>query len=61
MIWGGINAVEPPYTVRISGTKNLAKDVVDEISLVQRCIVEAKDEYRMRKGSDIDVRLETAP
>ena len=25
MVWGGINAVEPPYTVRISGTAMLPR------------------------------------
>jgi hypothetical protein len=36
MIWGGINAVEPLYIVRVQNVSRLPKAVVDEIELVKR-------------------------
>jgi Barstar (barnase inhibitor) len=60
MIWGGINAVEPPYTIRISGTKMLPRDVREHIELVKHALAEARLEYQSRKGGDIEVSMETA-
>jgi hypothetical protein len=60
MIWGGINGVEPPYTIHIRGTSGLSKDVLDEIELAKRVLSEARAQYRAARGRDIEVRLETA-
>jgi hypothetical protein len=59
MIWGGINAVEPPYTIRISGTKMLPKDVREHVALVKHALAKARLEYQSRKGGDIEVSMET--
>ncbi len=58
MIWGGINAVEPPYTVRISGSATLPKDVRDHIELVKCALAEARLDYSSRQGSDVEVVVE---
>ncbi len=34
MIWGGINAVEPPYTIKICNVRHLPKDVLEYIELL---------------------------
>ena len=31
MIWGGINAVDPPYTIRILGAATLPQDIRDHV------------------------------
>lgn len=59
MIWGGMNAVEPPYVVRILNMKVLPKDVREEIELLKRCLDQARIEFKERKGHDIEVILET--
>jgi hypothetical protein len=61
MIWGGIDSVNPPYTVRVSGTEKISKDVRDEIELLRRCLAEAREEFRARKGHDVDVNFEVHP
>ncbi len=59
MIWGGINEVEPPYTIQIRGTAGLSKDVLDEIELAKRALSEARAQYRAVRGRDREGRLET--
>jgi RNAse (barnase) inhibitor barstar len=31
MVYGGINAIDPPYTLKITGISNLPEDVRDEL------------------------------
>jgi hypothetical protein len=61
MIWGGINAVEPPYTVKVRNVSCLPKDVIDEIELIKHELAEARAELNSRKGHDIEVQLEIVP
>lgn len=58
MIWGGINTVEPPYTVEIYSTKNLPLDVAQEIKLAKQHLAEARSEFNARKGHDVDVTFD---
>ena len=44
MIFGGINAVEPPYTVRIRNTRQLPKDVLNEIVLAKNWLARVRAE-----------------
>ncbi len=60
MIWGGINALEPPYTIRISGRASLTKDVGTEIEFAKEALSRARAEFRTTKGHDVEVELETA-
>ena len=41
MVWGGMNKVEAPYTIRISGTEKLSKDVLAEIDEVKLALASA--------------------
>jgi len=59
MIWGGINAIDPPYTIKISGVRSVPKDVYEHINLVKRAFADARTEYRRRRNADIDVTIET--
>lgn len=58
MIWGGINRISPPYTVRIYGISSVPKDVRDHIQLARKTILEARSEFRRLRGSEIDVEFE---
>ena len=59
MIWGGINAAEPPYVVRISGVAKLPKDAHREIEMAKRALAEARTESRTLRGRDAEVSIET--
>ena len=61
MIWGGMNAVEPPYTVRISGTANLPDDIKTEILEFAHSLREARAEYKATRGNDVEVNVEVLP
>jgi len=59
IIYGGINKIDPPFTVRIFGTTKLPKDLRDEIKLYVDVLIEARDEARGPDGGDVDVQFET--
>jgi hypothetical protein len=59
MIWGSINAIDPPYTIKISGVRSVPKDVHEHINLVKRAVADARTEYCRRRNADIDVTIET--
>jgi hypothetical protein len=61
MIWCGINAVEPPYTIRISGAAKLPKEVRDEVELAKQVIADGRVDYQARRGGDVEVAIEIAP
>lgn len=58
---GGINAVEPPYTVKISGVETLPKNVRDRIELIKQVLAEGRMDYRNRRGGDVEVAIEIEP
>lgn len=58
MIWGGVNALEPPYAIRIVGTSKLSKSLREFIELTKRALAEGRAEYQRRQGQDVDVSLE---
>jgi RNAse (barnase) inhibitor barstar len=61
MIWGGINAVEPPYTVRISGLSATPKEVHDHVELVRDMLVEGRIYRKRHNGDDVEVSIVNAP
>ena len=61
MVWGGMNSVEPPYTVRISGTAKLPADVKAAIAEVIQSIKDGRRDHIARKASDVDVSIEILP
>lgn len=58
MIWGGMNSVEPPYTVRISGTTALADDVKSAISEVVESLKDGRRDHIELRGCDVEVSIE---
>jgi RNAse (barnase) inhibitor barstar len=61
MIWGGMNDLDPPYTIRIANASKAKPKVRQELSDLSICIDEAKEEYRCRKGNNIEVFFEVMP
>ena len=59
MIWGGINRVEPPYTVQIRGVEQLPGDVRNHIELAKKALLEAPADFRIRHDRDVEVQLDT--
>ena len=57
MIWGGINEVCPPYKVIVVGHENLPADVLAEVRYASDYLAKARDDFKSRRGGDVDVRL----
>ncbi len=58
MIWGGINALEPPYTIRISGAATLPKNIRDHVETAKRALAEGRMDYQKLRGGDVGVAIE---
>jgi hypothetical protein len=58
MIWGGINAVEPPYTIRVRGLAGCSKEIVEEVELARTALNDARAEFRSLRGHDVEVLLD---
>ena len=54
MIYGGINEIDPPYKIVISGTRGIPSGVADEIAFTILAFGEAQ-------GTDILVEFQTCP
>jgi hypothetical protein len=55
---GGINAVEPPYVVRVVNTRNLRADVLDLVTAVSAAVERRQSYEAARTGGAVTVRLE---
>jgi hypothetical protein len=53
MVYGGINEVDPPYSIRVLHFGQLAGDIREEIEVLQRCLAE-----QTSPDTDSEVRLE---
>ena len=60
MIWGGINQIEPPYEIRISGTERGPKEVTDHIDLLASALADARKWKLDNRGEDAEVGLRIA-
>ena len=61
MIWGGINAIEPPYIVRITGAAKLPKNIRDHIETAKTALAQGRTDYQKLRGGDINVAIEIEP
>ncbi len=57
MVFGGINALEPPYLIRITGARDLPLDARQEVSWSIQAIAIGRQNYRYLHGRDPGVRL----
>lgn len=58
MIWGGMNSLEPPYTVKISGAAALPTDVRNRIETASRALALGREDYQKLRGGDVEVAIE---
>jgi hypothetical protein len=58
MVFGGVNALDPPYAVRIVNTDNLPDDVKAETVRAGEMVKEAREDRHLRTGIDVEVTLE---
>ncbi|MEI9997494.1 MAG: barstar family protein [Rhizomicrobium sp.] len=58
MIYGGVNAIEPPYIVRVKGIGKVPTEVQTEVELASKYLAQARQDYRASRGQDIEVQLE---
>jgi hypothetical protein len=61
IVWGGINGVQPPYTIRVVGTAKLAPEIRQEIELLAKEIAEHREDHRRWRKKDVEVALELVP
>ncbi len=61
MIWGGMNTVEPPYTIRIIGADTLPTDVHGHVEIAKGALAKGRKDYQKRRGGDVDVAMEIEP
>jgi hypothetical protein len=61
VIWGGINAVEPPYTIHIRGEAKASVAVREELKMIKDCFAENKRYFRAVRNKDVGVELEILP
>src|SRR5579884_3918794 len=61
MIWGGINAVEPPYMVRIADLSAAPAEVRDHVQLVRDALVNARIGRKRHNGDDVEASIVIAP
>jgi hypothetical protein len=58
MIFGGINAMEPPYRIRVRGISNAPPEVRTEIEWAKQDLEAAREEFRASRSQDVEVQLE---
>jgi hypothetical protein len=60
MIWcQDINAVSPPYCVKVKNVSGAPQGVQDEVRLLQAAILDGRASLRQKAAPDVDVRMET--
>ena len=57
IVWGEIDAVEPPYTLWIRGTAYLPPDVAEELGWLKEGVADGREAFQEREARDVDVEL----
>lgn len=58
IVWGGINKVQPPYLIRVTGARKLSAAIRKELETLAREIQEHREDHRRRRNEDVEVSLE---
>lgn len=61
IVWGGMNLVEPPYTVRLRNLPAASADAREQFNLLMKYLPEQKQEWRRQNGADLQVFFEIVP
>ena len=58
MIWGGINALEPPYTIKIVGAATLPDHIRNHVETAKHALAKARTDYQKLRGGDVEVAID---
>ena len=58
MIYGGINAVEPPDTIGFLATGGLPDDILEELRFAKQAIADARLEKKNATGIDVEIEFD---
>ncbi len=58
MIWGGMNAIDPPYKIIVRNIAQTPSEVADHVKLSKEALAEGRAYYRAQKGYDVIVDFE---
>ncbi len=58
LIWDVSSAGSPPYTIRVSGISKQSEEIRTGVALIQRLLLGAREESRVRRGYDVEVYFE---
>ena len=58
MVWGEINKIEPPYKIEVVTTKGLPASTRVELDTIAKGIAMAREDFKRRRGEDVDVSFE---
>lgn len=61
VIWGGINAVNPPLTIRVRRLSLVPEAVLEEVRWAKQGIDLGREDFRTQNGRDIEVQLLIVP
>lgn len=61
MVWGEINAVEPPHTMRIISTANCPSALREELTLVAKTLAKTRSDFKSIEGHDVEVNFALIP
>ena len=53
--------ISPPYTIRVHDSAALPTHILSEIDLLRNHLLKAREEFRARRGCDIEVTLDILP
>jgi hypothetical protein len=57
LVWGGMGAMEPPYTIRVTNTSDINPVVRDEISLLAEMVANARTWQRDQRQPETRVSI----
>ena len=58
IVYGGINSLEAPFSIRIQGTKGLPESVREMLSELAGAVADALAERRARNSEDLEIQFE---
>lgn len=58
IVWGGINKVQPPYQIRVTGAHKLSPEIRKTIEILSKEIEEQRADHRRQHDKDVEVSLE---
>lgn len=61
MVRGGINSVQPPYTIRVVGTAKADPKIKAEIETLAKALKDARLWRHNHRHDDVEVAIEIAP